>query len=58
MTKNCVDSIPCSCGKIYKGETDRPLKVRLEEHRKAVVRGEIEKSDMTDHIRKEKVPVV
>ena len=45
MTKNCVYSIPCSCGKIYKGETGRPLKVRLEEHRKATVRGEIERSD-------------
>ena len=50
MIKNCVYSIPCSCGKIYKG---RPLKVRLE-HRKAVVRGEIKKSGMTDHIWKEK----
>ena len=36
MIKNCVYSIPCSCGKIYKGETGRPLKVRLEEHWKAV----------------------
>ena len=54
MIKNCVYSIPCSCGKIYKGETGRPLKVRLEEHRKAVVRGEIEKSGMADHIFKEK----
>ena len=53
MTKNCVYSIPCSCGKIYKGETSRPLKVRLEEHRKAIVRGEIEKSGMADHIWKE-----
>ena len=44
MIKNWVYSIPCNCGKIYKGETGRPLKVRLEEHRKAVVRGEIEKS--------------
>ena len=33
MTKNWVYSIPCSCGKIYKGETCRPLKVRVEEHR-------------------------
>ena len=53
MTKNSVYSIPCSCGKIYKGETGRPLKVRLEEHRKAIVRGEIEKSGMADHKWKE-----
>ena len=54
MKKNCVYSIPCSCGKVYKGETYRPLKVRLEEHRKAVVWGEIEKSGMADHIWREK----
>ena len=53
MTKNCVYSIPCSYCKIYKGETGRPLKGRLEEHRKAMVRGEIEKSGMADHIWKE-----
>ena len=41
MIKNYVYSIPCCCGKIYKGVTDCPLKVRLEKHRKAVVRGEI-----------------
>ena len=54
ITKNCVYSIPCSCNKIYKAKTFSPLKVRLEEHRKAVVRSEIEKSDMPDHIWKEK----
>ena len=54
MIKNCVYSIPCSCGKTYKGETGRTLKVRLEEHRKAIVRREIEKSGMADHIWKEK----
>ena len=53
MTKNCVYFTPCSCGKIYKGETGRPLKLRLEEHRKAIVRGEIEKSGMAEHIWKE-----
>ena len=55
MIKNCVYSIPCSCGKIYKDKTGRPLTVRLERHRKAVVRGEIEKSGMADHTWKEKV---
>ena len=54
MIKNCVYSIPCSCGKIYKGEACRLLRVKLEEHRKAVVRGEIEKSVMADYIWKEK----
>ena len=54
MIKNCVYSIPCSCGKVYKGETCRLLKIRLEEHRKAEVRGEIEKSGLVDHIWKEK----
>ena len=54
MIKNCVYSIPCSCGKIYKGEIGHPLKVRLEEHQQAVVQGEIEKSGMADHIWKEK----
>ena len=54
MIKNCVYSIPCSCGKIYKVETGHPLKVRLEEHWKVVVQGEIEKSGIVDHIWKEK----
>ena len=54
MTKNCVYSIPCICGKIYKGDTGRPLKVKLEKHQKVVVRSEIEKSGMADHIWKEK----
>ena len=53
MTKNCVYPIPCSCGKIYKGETGGPLKVRLEEHRKAIVRGEIEKSRVVENVWKE-----
>ena len=48
-TKNCIYNIPCSCGKSYTGETGRPLSVRLEEHRKATIRGEVEKSGMTEH---------
>ena len=34
MTKNCVYSITCSCGQVYKGKTCHPQKVRLDEHRK------------------------
>ena len=41
MTKNCVYSIPCTCGKICKGETGRPLKVRLEEHRKVRLKSRV-----------------
>ena len=40
----CV--LPCSCGKVFKGETCRPQKIRL-------VRSEFEKSGMEDHIWKE-----
>ena len=54
MTKNCVYTIPFSCGKVWKGGICCPLKVRLEEHRKAVYRGEVVKSSMADHIWKEK----
>ena len=32
LIKNCVYFIPCSCGKVYKGETCHPLKIRLEEN--------------------------
>ena len=54
LIKNCIYSILCSCRKIYKVEMGHPLKVRLEEHREAVVRGKIEKLGMADHIWKEK----
>ena len=40
--------------KYTKARQGCPLKIRLEEHWKAVVRGEIEKSGMADHIWKEK----
>ena len=54
MIKNCVYSIPNSCGKMYKCKTGRPLKIWLEEHQKTIVRGEIEKSGIPDDIWKEK----
>ena len=47
-------SMPYSCGKVYKGETRRSLKVRLGEHWKAVCQGEVKKLGRADHIWKEK----
>ena len=44
MNKNCVYSILCNCSRVYKGERCNPLKVRLDEHRKAVCRREIDMS--------------
>ena len=54
MNKDCVYAIPCSFRRKYKGETGRPLKVRLQEHQKSVTLGEVEKSGMADHIWREK----
>ena len=53
-TKNCALSIPSSFSSVYKGQTYFPLKVKQEEHRKAVYQRENEKSGMADHICKEK----
>ena len=53
MTKICMYSISCNCGKVYKVMTRHPLKVRLEEQWKAVCWGEIENSGIVDHIWKE-----
>ena len=54
ITKDCMYAIPYSCRRKYKGETGRPLKVRLQEHQKAVTYGEVEKSGMANHIWREK----
>ena len=43
MIKNYVYTLLCSCNKVFKSETCRPLKIRVEEHRKAVCQGVIEK---------------
>ncbi|XP_036358999.1 uncharacterized protein LOC118763458 [Octopus sinensis] len=50
MTKYCVYSISCSCGRLYKSQTCCPLKIRVEEHRKAVTRRDIDKSVIADHV--------
>jgi hypothetical protein len=42
--KQCVYSIPCDCDRCYIGETSRPLKVRIKEHKFNLTQGLLEKS--------------
>ena len=49
-TKSCIYNIPCTCGRSYTGETGRPLSVRLEEHKKATIRGDVDKSGVAEHV--------
>ena len=42
-------SIPCSCGEQYIGQTKRPLKVRLSEHKRATQQGKKENSALAEH---------
>jgi hypothetical protein len=49
-TKNCVYSIPCSCGDSYIGETSRPLEVRQNEHRSYIRNRQITASKISEHI--------
>ena len=54
VINNCVYFLHYSGGKTYEGKICRPWKIILEEHQKAVIFGEIEKSGIADHILKEK----
>jgi hypothetical protein len=49
QTARCVYSIPCECGRSYIGETDRPLAVRLREHKHILREGRLEKSKLAQH---------
>ena len=46
---NIVYQVPCSCGRVYIGETKRALETRMKEHKAATRRGELEKSAITEH---------
>jgi hypothetical protein len=46
QTAQCIDSIPCECGRSNIGETGRPLAVRLREHRHSLKEGLLEKSKL------------
>jgi len=44
-----VYSIPCSCGKVYIGETGRSFGIRLKEHINDITRNRSEKSGLAEH---------
>ena len=41
--------IPCQCGKVYVGETQRRLETRIKEHRDACNKGDTWKSAIAEH---------
>ena len=41
--------IPCQCGKVYVGETQRRLGTRVKEHRDACMKGDTWKSAIAEH---------
>ncbi len=44
-----VYQIPCQCGKVYVGETQRRLATRVKEHRDACTKGDTWKSAIAEH---------
>ena len=49
MQSKVVYHIPCSCGKVYIGETIRRLETRVKEHEEACKKGELDKSALAEH---------
>ena len=54
---NVVYEIPCTCGKVYIGETKRCLGTRLKEHKDACGRCQTDKSAITEHAWAEDHPI-
>jgi predicted GIY-YIG superfamily endonuclease len=49
QSKQCVYTIPCDCGGCYIGETDRPLQVRIKEHKYSRTQDLFQKSNSAEH---------
>jgi hypothetical protein len=56
-TAQCVDCIPCECGRSYIGETVRPLAVRIREQRYSLKQGLLENSKLAQHAYEESLRV-
>ena len=54
---NVVYEIPCTCGKVYIGETKRRLGTRLKEHKDACVKCQTDKSAIAEHTWAENHPI-
>lgn len=48
--KECIYKIPCECGKVYIGETKRPLEIRIKEHKRNVQLHDVGKSKVAEHV--------
>jgi hypothetical protein len=49
-TANCVYNIPCECSRSDVGKTGRPLGVWIQEHRRNLREGLMEKSKLARHV--------
>ena len=54
---NVVYEVPCTCGKVYIGETTRRLGTRLKEHKDACIKGFTDKSAIAEHAWTEDHPI-
>ena len=50
LSSGVVYQVPCSCGKVYIGETIRRLETRIKEHKDACRKGETNKSAIAEHV--------
>lgn len=48
-TRDCIYNIPCECGRVYIGETSRPLSTRIKEHKYNFKQCLIDKSRIVQH---------
>ena len=46
---NVIYKVPCTCGKVYIGETTHQLETRLKEHKDACIKGITDKSAIAKH---------